>query len=128
MIYTSYFDKLKDLPENIIPVSINRTVPDWYTGFQYKKLSPKFGFILHTDHPYHNALSTKYYYELVLDKTTPQEVITDLSKMCYGFNIGENDIALIGYEKPYDFCHRHFVADWLNRNGFRCKEYKFNND
>lgn len=34
------------------------------------------------------------------------------------------DIALICYEKPSDFCHRHLVADWLNRNGFECKEWK----
>ena len=24
------------------------------------------------------------------------------------------DIALVCYEKPGDFCHRHLVADWLN--------------
>ena len=34
------------------------------------------------------------------------------------------DIALICYEKPSDFCHRHLVADWLNRNGFECKEWQ----
>ena len=26
------------------------------------------------------------------------------------------------YEKPSDFCHRHLVADWLNKNGVECKE------
>ena len=33
------------------------------------------------------------------------------------------DIALLCYEKPDDFCHRHLVADWLNKNGYKCEEY-----
>lgn len=32
-------------------------------------------------------------------------------------------IALICYEKPSDFCHRHLVADWLNKNGIPCEEW-----
>lgn len=35
------------------------------------------------------------------------------------------EICLICYEKPSDFCHRHLVADWLNKNGVKCKEYEF---
>lgn len=34
------------------------------------------------------------------------------------------DIALVCYEKYDKFCHRHIVADWLNRNGIECKEYR----
>ena len=32
-------------------------------------------------------------------------------------------IALVCYEKPSDFCHRHLVADWFNKNGIECKEF-----
>ena len=32
------------------------------------------------------------------------------------------DFALVCYEKPSDFCHRHLVADWLNKNGYDCEE------
>lgn len=35
---------------------------------------------------------------------------------------GHDDIALICYEKPSDFCHRHLVAQWLRDNGFGCSE------
>ena len=35
----------------------------------------------------------------------------------------DKDVALVCYEKPSDFCHRHLVADWLNKNGFECKEF-----
>lgn len=44
MIYTTYFAKLKSLPNNIIPISICGKAPNWYTGLQYKKLAPKFDF------------------------------------------------------------------------------------
>ena len=46
MIYTSYFDNLKNLPRNIIPISICGQAPDWYTGRQYKKLAPKLSFFM----------------------------------------------------------------------------------
>lgn len=35
---------------------------------------------------------------------------------------GGKDIALICYEKPTDFCHRHLVAEWLTTNGIKCDE------
>ena len=35
------------------------------------------------------------------------------------------DIALVCYEKPGDFCHRHLVAKWLTDNGFTCEEYTY---
>ena len=52
------------------------------------------------------------------------DVILDLSKMIYSFNVGESDICLVCYEKPCDFCHRHIVSDWLNKNDFQCKEWR----
>lgn len=44
MLYTTYFAKLKSLPENVVPIAICGKTPDWYTGLQYKKLAPKWGF------------------------------------------------------------------------------------
>ena len=66
----------------------------------------------------------KCFNEQVLNKLNATDVVLDFSRLSYGFNIGENDIGLICYEKPSDFCHRHLVADWLNKNGFRCEEWK----
>lgn len=62
----------------------------------------------------------------VLDVLDATNVILDFSGMAHGFNVGENDIALICYEKPSDFSHRHLVAEWLNRNGFKCEEWRSN--
>lgn len=125
MIYTSYFAKLKELERNnIIPISICGKAPDWYKGLQYKKLAPKYGFFVEWKKNHDNDYYIKHFQSEVLDGLNATEVILDFSKMDYGFNVGENDIALICYEKPSDFCHRHLVAEWLNQNGFKCKEWR----
>ena len=123
MIYTSYFAKLRSLPENIVPVSICGKAPDWYTGLQYKKLAPKYDFFMEWKQNHDNDYYIKCFQEQVLNKLNATDVILDLSRLCEGFNVGEDNIALICYEKPTDFCHRHLVADWLNRNGVRCEEW-----
>jgi len=46
MIYTSYFAKLKSLPDNIIPVSICAKAPDWYKGYQFKRLAPSYALLM----------------------------------------------------------------------------------
>ena len=72
-----------------------------------------------------NDYYIKCFNEQVLWNLNPTDVIADLSQLDYGFNIGENDICLLCYEKPTDFCHRHLVAEWFRKNGFNCEEYKF---
>ena len=59
----------------------------------------------------------------MLDKLLVTDVIVDLSRMVYGFTTGDEDIALICYEKPSDFCHRHLVAEWFRNHGHNCEEW-----
>lgn len=124
MIYTSYFANLKSLPDNIIPVSICGKAPEWYKGLQYKKLAPKYDFFTEWKKNHDNDYYIKCFQEQVLNTLDAASVILDLSRMVYGFNVGESDICFICYEKPSDFCHRHLVADWLNDNGFCCEEWR----
>lgn len=123
MIYTSYFAQLRNLPENIIPVSICGKAPNWYHGHQYKKLAPKYDFFMEWQKNHDNDYYIKCFNEQVLGNLNAVDVILDLSKMIYSFNIGESDICLVCYEKPDDFCHRHLVAQWLRDNGFSCAEW-----
>lgn len=136
MIYTSYFAKLKSLPDNIIPISICGKAPDWYNGLQYKKLAPKYDFFIKWKESNDNDYYIKCFNELVLNVTSVKEVLSDIYKILpenfkddlesdiYNwFENPFNHIVLICYEKPSDFCHRHLVADWLNKNGFRCEEW-----
>ena len=121
MIYTSYFAKLKSLPDNIIPISICGKAPDWYKGLQYKKLAPKYDFFIKWKDNHDNDYYTKCFNEQVLDKLDVEDTVSELIDPHSGI-----DIALICYEKPEDFCHRHLVAEWLRKNGFKCEEYRFN--
>lgn len=103
MIYTSYFAKLRSLPKNIIPVSICGKAPDWYKGLQYKKLAPKYDFFMEWKKNHNNEYYIEHFRKEVLDTINASNVILDLSKMVYGFNVGKNSIALVCYEKPSDF-------------------------
>ena len=55
----------------------------------------------------------------MLAQLNPKEV----EKLLYWMSDGR-DVALVCYEKPEGFCHRHLVADWLNENGIVVKEWE----
>ena len=123
MIYTSYFAKLKSLPEDVIPISICGKAPEWYKGLQYKKLAPKYDFFMKWKENHDNNYYIEHFQSDVLDKLSATDVVRVLIIMLPDRS-SKHNIALICYEKPSDFCHRHLVADWLNKNGFRCEEWK----
>jgi uncharacterized protein (DUF488 family) len=75
-----------------------------------------------------NDYYIKCFNEQVLDKLNPYSVLFEIKDLLDKNSIQSNDICLICYEKPNDFCHRHLVADWLNKNGVECKEWEDNND
>jgi uncharacterized protein (DUF488 family) len=53
------------------------------------------------------------------------QVVFELNELANG-RFKDTDIALICYEKPSDFCHRHLVSKWLNENGYDCIEWNEN--
>lgn len=119
MIYTTYFAKLKSLPKNVIPISICGKAPSWYGGLQYKKLAPKYDFFMKWKETHDNDYYIEHFNDEVLSQLDAEMVMNELYYMS-GY---DKDITLVCYEKPSDFCHRHLVADWLNKNGFECKEF-----
>ena len=123
MLYTSYFAKLKSLPDNVIPISICGKAPEWYKGLQYKKLAPKYDFFMKWKENHDNEYYTKCFNEQILNKLDAYTVVMELKHLCDKSLWDKVDICLICYEKPSDFCHRHLVADWLNKNGFNCEEW-----
>ena len=126
MIYTSYFANLKKLPKDIIPISICGKAPTWYTGLQYKKLAPKYGFFMEWKENHDNDFYIEHFRKEVLNTLDVANVVKDLLVMVGNYK-GLNyfpEIALICYEKPSDFCHRHLVADWLNSNRVAVKEFE----
>lgn len=119
MIYTSYFAKLRKIPSNIISIAICAKSPDWYKGQEYKKLAPKYDFFMKWKKNHNNNYYIKCFYEQVLSNLDPKDLVAYLYQLSDG-----KDIVLVCYEKPGDFCHRHLVADWLNKNGYEVKEWE----
>lgn len=118
MIYTTYFAKLKTLPVDVIPVAICSKRPSWFNGLHYPRLKPEYDFFIKYKQTGDMEYFTSCYNSLVLSKLNPHEVVQEL----YGLT-GGKDLALVCYEKPSDFCHRHLVASWLTSNGYNCSEF-----
>lgn len=138
MIYTTYFAKLNKLPSDVIPISICGKAPDWYKGIQYKKLAPKYDFFMKWKENHDNDYYIKCFNEQVLSPLNPYRVLEEIHSLlpqeiknnlnmanCPFWVNPDFKIALICYEKPGDFCHRHLVADWFNKSGIEAKEYQF---
>ena len=125
MIYTSYFAMLRNFPENVIPVSICGKAPDWYKGIQYKRLAPKYDFFMQYKEDGDESHYVKCYKEKVIGVLNADQVVNSIYSLLSGSD-KEKDIALICYEKPSDFCHRHLVAEWINENGYECIEWSHN--
>ena len=122
MIYTSYFGKLKSLPKNIIPVAICSGLPEWYHRGWYKKLAPTWKIWKHWDENHDEVRYRETYFSTVLAKLNQDTVVEELNEFIRNYPLG-TEIALICYEKPEDFCHRHLVAEWLQEAGYQVQEY-----
>lgn len=133
MIFTSYFANIRNFPPNVIPVAICATVPPWYKGLRYSKLAPKYD-ILMTYKDDHNEVNyTECFNNTTLKALNPLWVLADL-RILLGQDGADNlisfwedpdlHVALICYEKPSDFCHRHLISEWLRNYGVECKEWE----
>ncbi|PJZ28737.1 DUF488 domain-containing protein [Leptospira kmetyi] len=112
-IYTSYFGNVRNLPENIAPVSIARYAKYW-GGLKYYPLAPDSDTLKMEISEYTRRFSEK------LSKLQAVEVLEELKELSQG-----KDIALLCYEKPGDFCHRRLVAEWIERKtGIEVPEFK----
>ena len=121
MIYTSYFSNLRNIPNTITPIAICIKNPAFYSGLSYKKLAPKYSFFKVWQQTKDNQYYVNNYFKLVLDPLNVHNVVTELKTLA-----NTEDIVLLCYEKPSDFCHRHLVANWLNKNGYECEEFDKN--
>lgn len=124
MIYTSYFAKLKSLPEDVILISICAKSPNWYKGLQYKRLAPTYDILMKYKQDGNEEDYIKSFNEQVLSKLNASEAVFDLGRLADKDNTYYSfDICLLCYEKSSDFCHRHLVAEWLRKDGYDCKEW-----
>ena len=118
MIYTSYFGKLRSVPEEYCRISICRSMPTCFFAKQYLPLAPSANILYEYKHTRDEEKFSKAF-RSELDRLDPLSVVADLLDMA-----GENpDIVLLCYEKAGDFCHRHIVAEWLREHRVPVEEY-----
>lgn len=117
-IFTSYFARIRRLPNNIVPISIAIKTPAWFSGARYPALAPKGDFFSVWKNNHDNEEYLLHYEREVLAQLDMQTVISDLQSIA-----GKKDIALMCYEKPSDFCHRHRVARWFTDGGIPVVEW-----
>lgn len=117
-IYTSYFANLKNIPDNIIPISVCRRSPKGYSGLEYKILAPS-SVLLSEWHRNHNEDDYRFNFAKQLASLDASKILDVLNYMSNG-----HDIVLVCYEGPSKFCHRHLIAKWLNKHGYDVKEWE----
>lgn len=98
-------------------IAISRKFPDWYEGKFMKELAPTWEMIMsHKNNEITYIDFIKHYiYVLKQRKITPQWLVEVLPDHCF----------LLCYESPSDFCHRHILAEWINKNtNIKVEEWK----
>ena len=91
-------------------IAICTIPPVWFLGKDYRKLAPK-NWILF-EYKEGRITEEEYidlYYKHTLDKLNPIEVYNDLKEL------GGEDAVLLCWCGKDRFCHRHIVAEWLNK-------------
>lgn len=116
--YTTYFANVRNLPKDVVPISIAGKAPDGWNALQYKKLAPKLWFFKEWKESHDDESYVRNYKREVLDKLDADKVWRELKHMSHGA-----PFALVCYEKPGDFCHRHLVSDWMNRHEYTMEEF-----
>lgn len=120
-IWTTYFANLKNIDlEKIQPVSICGKPIDGWKYPQYKKLAPSWS--IYSELKLHGGTEENYtrrYMGEILGSLDQEVVRKELEALAEG----KDEVVLVCYEKPGDFCHRHLVAEWLGED---VKEYESN--
>ena len=121
MIFTGYYAKLNQYKNlGLEPIAISGKRPDFYEGLYYPNFAPRYWMYQRwKDKDITNEGYTREY-KSYLDSLDKEEIEKDFEE----FNTSNQHCVLLCYEKSYDFCHRHVLADWLEENfGWKVDEY-----
>jgi len=118
-IYTTYFSNVMNLPNTIVPISVALKPPKDWEGLQYQVLAPKEEFFYKWRESRDDEYYIKHFNSEVLENLDAIMIVEELKRMTKGYD----SIALVCYELPNEFCHRHLIAQWLRQSGFEIEEY-----
>ena len=110
-IYTSYFPAVRKMnTDTIVPIAICIKPPAGWKGLVYTKLAPNYSILMDYKSNPDTVIYTERFNNEILSKLNMNDVINELSALS-----GGKDVALLCYEKPSDFCHRHLVAEHIKK-------------
>lgn len=116
MIYTSYFANWRNFPAGAEQVSIALFPPKGFKGTQLISLAPRVELLnAYKKKQIDEETFEKVYRELLQTRRITGRLIADWLE-------SDNDVILLCYEKPDEFCHRHIVAEILREDGIEVKE------
>ena len=102
-IYTSYFGQMKNLSKaGISIISIARYSPRFYHGDVLLEVAPTGAMLSMNDEEYKKG------YREILRKVDVNKLLVKIQVLSKG-----KDVALLCFEKPDVFCHRHLLAEWI---------------
>ncbi len=116
-VYTSYFARAgKLIQANVTPIGIALYPPKFFYGSSISCLAPK-------RYMLNDKLSEEEYTQLYIGDVLSKINIPILKDTMLRMS-NEKDIALLCYEKPGEFCHRHiFSRWWLEETGELIEEW-----
>lgn len=114
MIYTGYFSNIQKYLNNINDltlIGIAGKLPSFLNSnniIHMKELAPSWSIFSEYKKDNNEQRYAERFYLEILSQKNPMEILTKIN------SCGSNSILLC-YESPSNFCHRHLVAEWLNR-------------
>lgn len=124
MLYTTYFAKMKSIPENAKKLIITRYPPNWINPNQFnntfivKSLSPSQDILLN----YKKYNDWETYTKNFQKEMEERKDLKDMLSKLEAFLKNDNDVYLLCYEKDYTKCHRYLIAKYLETKGIPWKE------
>ena len=114
-IYTSYYGNLKALAKaGIKPIGISVGIPKYFSDFTMKELAPRYEMLKMPEITYRKEFAQ------ILAYRDAMKIIEKIQSYANG-----QDVALLCYERPGEFCHRQLVAEWLSKEtGIEVIEFK----
>lgn len=124
MLYTTYFSKIKQIPDNVKKLIITRFPPKWFDVNKYPNT-----YIVKEFAPYAETLLqykkdnnwNTYVENFTKQMQEDEKMIVYLEKLESKLLDGK-DYALICYERNYIYCHRYLIAKYLESKGIEWKE------
>ena len=124
MLYTTYFHKINQLPNETKKLIITRFPPKWFDISKYPNT-----YIVKDLAPYAETLLEykkdnnweKYVEKFNLQMQEDKIMDIMLDKLYLKLRQGK-DYALICYEKDYIYCHRYLIAKYLESKGIEWRE------